>query len=126
MFCFLLLVFFGLSFDRLNVFKYCIISSILHEAGHIIVYRFFTGKWPDIEVGVFGFRMKNNVSLEKFYIEILSAGPLMNLFLVFIGLIVSEISFSLNAYVFSVINLYIFLFPGKCRIRRAGDTPYSS
>ncbi len=105
---FFIILFFGLSFDRLNIFKYCILSSVFHEIGHITAYRVFTKKIPNIEVSPFGFRMKNNVMYNKFYIFILISGPIMNLILYIITSYLLKIQFHLNIYVLNIINLIIF------------------
>lgn len=110
MFLFLVICFMGLSFDRLNIFKYCILSCIAHEAGHIFSSRICTGKWPQIKAGVFGLRMKNNVALNKHYIAILFSGPFVNIFLTIITCITLKSSFSLNKYIFMLVNAIVFIF----------------
>ncbi len=110
MFLFLLITFIGLSFDRLNIFKYCILSCLIHEAGHITAYKAFTGKWPKISVKLFGFSMENNVLLNKHFIIILFSGPLMNLICAVISIICINFSFTLDGYIFMIINSCIFVF----------------
>ena len=109
-FVFLILVFAGLSFDRLNIFKYCIAASVLHECGHIAAYRFATGTMPEIKISVFGFRMKNNVSLNKKYSLILFSGPLANLTAAIISRIINLFSFHIHLYIFSIVNSVLFVF----------------
>jgi len=110
MFLFLLITFIGLSFDRLNIFKYCVVSCLIHEAGHIIAYRIYTGKWPKISVNLFGFSMKNNVLLNKHFTAILFAGPFMNLLSAVCGAFFLYFSFSLDCYIYAIINCFIFIF----------------
>ncbi len=107
-FVFYIFIFFSLSFDRLNVFKYCIFSSVIHEIGHIAAYYFSVGKLPKIRVSLFGFRMENNVTYYKNYIFILALGPAINFLLLIISSILLKYNFSLNLYVFMLVNLIIF------------------
>ncbi len=110
MFLFLLIIFIGLSFDRLNIFKYCILSCLIHEAGHIAAYRFFLKDWPEIDAGIFGLRMHNNVSLNCYRNKIVFAGPFMNLLSAACGAFFLYFSFSLGCYIYTVINCFIFIF----------------
>ena len=108
-FLFLIIAFFGLLFDRLNVFKYCILSAILHEAGHIRAYIIAEHKFPKIKISVFGFRMENNVSHNKNYIFILLAGPFVNLIIALTALLRLRTHFSLNCYVMMAVNAVLFI-----------------
>lgn len=110
MFSFLFISFIGLSFDRLNIFKYCLISCCLHELGHILCYRFYTGYWPQINIKMFGFSMKNNVSLHKHYNKILFAGPFVNLISALYAATLCLFNFTINRYVFFTVNILIFIF----------------
>ncbi len=109
LFLFFILVYFGLFFDNMNIFKYCLVSSVFHEIRHIISYRYFIKKWPRIDVSIFGFRMQNDVSYNKYNIFILSAGPLINLFLVFLALFSNNIYPSLMWYSFASVNIIILI-----------------
>jgi len=109
LFIFLITVYFGLSFDRLNIFKYCILSSMLHEAGHITAYKLRTGKWPEIKVSLFGFTMKNNVSYGNNNIIIYAAGPIVNLLLCLFSMFLLYFGFKLKVYIFFIINAIIFI-----------------
>lgn len=108
-FIFLIILFFGLSFDRLNVFKYCIISSILHELGHIVSYRFFIKRWPEIKISIFGFKMINDIQNSNFNIVILLFGPLVNFLIVIISSFVLYFKFKLDIYVLLCVNIIIFV-----------------
>ena len=101
-------IFFGLFFDRLNIFKYCILSSFLHEAGHILRYIALTDKFPKIEFSVFGFKMKNDIKSLLQLTVILICGPLANMILVFYCFSVLSSAFSLSTYVFMIVNALIF------------------
>ncbi len=102
-------VFFSLSFDRLNIFKYCIIASLIHELGHIAVYLLTLKKLPEIEVSLFGMKMKNNILLNKNYIFILMRGPSVNLIAAVCCRLCINKTFSLDLYIFSVINAVLFI-----------------
>ncbi len=108
-FVFLILLFFGLSFDRLNIFKYCILSSVLHELGHIIAYLFCMKKFPKIKVSVFGFKICSSDINGKYYIFILSSGPLVNFLIFIFAFFYLKFKFKLNVYVLMIVNVFIFL-----------------
>ena len=109
LFVFLVVLYFGLTFDRLNIFKYCILSSCLHELGHIVAYSLFMKKLPNIDVSAFGFRMKNDASDSRYYNTILLSGPLVNLFICISCLILLKNGFNLNLYVLMTVNIVIFI-----------------
>lgn len=109
-FVFLIIIFFGLSFDRLNIFKYCIVSSIWHEIGHISAYKICTGKMPEIDVSVFGFKMKNNVLYHDNYVIILLSGPFTNFLLAAASFFLVQNQFKLNLYVFMIVNTILFIY----------------
>ena len=79
LFIFLVTVFAGLFFDRANIFLYCIVFSLLHEAGHIAAFCLCYKKRPKISISIFGIRMENNVIEHKYGCVILFSGPLVNL-----------------------------------------------
>ncbi len=109
-FIFLIILFTGLYFDIFNIFRYCIISSILHEAGHIITYRTLIGKWPVINISVFGFTMQNDIRHSARLPLVLISGPLMNLLLCIVSSVMLNINFRLNYLVFLIINAIILIF----------------
>ena len=110
LFLFFIVLYLGLFFDNMNIFRLCILSSLLHEAGHIIAYRLCYKKWPQIDVSVFGLKMKNNVILNKNAIFILLSGPFMNRAAVIFSIIYVNFRYTFNIYVFAIINLLIFIF----------------
>ncbi len=107
-FLFFILVYIGLFFDNLNVFKYCLLSSCLHELGHILSYRILIKKWPQIDISVFGFRMKNNVTSNKYMIIILISGPLTNVLISAIAAVLCNYCLTINQYILIIINIIIF------------------
>lgn len=109
LFIFLVIVFTGLYFDIFNIFKYSLISSILHETGHILAYRICLKKWPDIKISVFGFTMKNNILYSKYYPLILISGPVVNFIISILCYYYLNKSFTLNCFMFCVINAVIFV-----------------
>jgi len=108
LFLFLIVLFSGVYFDRLNIFRICILSSFLHEIGHIAAYRCLMGKMPKITVSVFGIKMKNNVSYSKYYPFIIVCGPLINLFLVIFSLFSINKSAAYNKYIWLYVNTILF------------------
>lgn len=110
LFIFFIVLFTGLFFDRLDIFRICIISSLLHEFGHIFAYRLFTNKWPEIDISVFAFRMKNNVSYYNFLIYILIRGPLVNIIICITTFYLNNISATINGYIWFTVNLILSIF----------------
>ncbi len=108
LFIFLIIVFTGLFFDRLDIFKICLISSLLHECGHIAAYRILLKKWPDIEVSAFGIKMKNNVSHSKFFILIVLRGPFINFLLAVCACMSLQQKAAFSLYIWLFVNIIIF------------------
>ena len=105
----LVIAFFALIFDELNIFFYLVISSFLHESGHIIAC-FLCGSRPHIDISVFGIKLKGypNSILKKMVVII--CGPAVNLILIIVSMILLSTEFNLNIYVFMVVNTIILLF----------------
>ena len=110
LFLFCVFLYFGLFFDNMNIFRFCIASSLLHEAGHIIAYKIYSKKWPHIDVSVFGLRMKNNVLLNRNSVLILLSGPLVNLIIMLFSIFYSNFQNSFNLYSLLLTNFCIFTF----------------
>ena len=104
------LVFYALLFDKLNIFFYFIISSALHEAGHIaacLVCR----KVPEIKVSVFGLKLSGYPTEKYKKLFVLISGPLVNVILILTFYFVFlKKEFTLNAYVFICVNVIILFF----------------
>ncbi len=109
LFIFFIVLFTGLFFDRLDIFKICLLSSAFHEAGHTIIYKLFIGKWPEIEISLFGFKMKNIVAHNKYYVFIVIRGPLVNLFLLIFSLTLYNNKATFEGYIWIIVNLIIFI-----------------
>lgn len=110
LFVFSVVIFTGLFFDRLNIFKIYIISTILHELGHIFAYCLCLKKWPHIDISLFGYKMQNNVVYCKNYTFILLRGPFINFLIILISLIFLNSKATLTVCVFFSVNLIIFIF----------------
>ncbi len=108
LFIFLIIVFTGLFFDRLDIFKICLISSLLHECGHIAAYRILLKKWPRIEISSFGITMRNNVSHSKFFIPIVLRGPFINLLLAIYACMSLQQKAAFSLYILFFVNIIIF------------------
>ena len=110
LFWFLIILFTGLYFDNLNIFRYWIVSSMLHEAGHIAAYRFLLSKWPKIEISVFGFTMINDIVYSDDLKKVLICGPAVNLRLCIISVLFLSLEFRLNCFIFLSVNTIILVF----------------
>ena len=109
-FLFTVIIFFALIYDKLNIFLFFIISSILHELGHALACFILKCKCK-IDISPFGFKLTpslNIYSYKKFFILI--SGPLVNLLICFICYFILQKQFTLSCYVFMVVNLIIGLF----------------
>ena len=109
-FVFAITIYIGLFFDNMNIFRYCMLSCILHETGHILAYRACIKKWPEIRISALGFCMKNNVTDSQKLFYILICGPLINLMAITISIISINCSFTLDKLIFVIINSIIFIF----------------
>lgn len=105
----LVLVFFALVFDRLNIFLYLIVSSVLHELGHIAACILFKIK-PHIVISPFGFKLRRYTNNKKEKLIILISGPIVNLGLVLISAVLLHNKYSLNKHIFFIVNIIIFSF----------------
>lgn len=104
------LLFFALLFDKLNIFLYLIVSSVLHEAGHIASCLIFKKK-PKIKVSIFGIKLSDYPTEKIKKLLVLSSGPFVNTILILIsyyGFLNKE--FSLNIYVFMCVNAVSLIF----------------
>ena len=110
LFLFLVMVYTGLFFDNMHIFRFALIASVIHEVGHILAYRYVMKKWPRIDISVFGFRMRNNVTQPDFLLFVLISGPLVNLFTVILAIFFSWIHLSFDLVLFGIVNLIIFIF----------------
>lgn len=110
LFIYFVILFSGLYFDRFDIFKIYIISTLIHEIAHIVAYRYFVKKWPVINISLFGYRMENNVTYIKNHSFIFLRGPLINIIIAVVSfyLILQKAEF--KRYIWLYINLIIFTF----------------
>ena len=104
----LVLIFFALMFDRLNIFFYLIISALLHEAGHIAA-DIACGYKPKVKVSVFGICLKNYPTETRKKVLVLICGPLVNIILVIVSCVLLSINFSINLYIFVCVNIVLLI-----------------
>lgn len=68
------------TFDANGWFRLSLFASACHELGHILVYRFLTGEWPEISLGFTGIcmytRQKQLPRRQELWIT--AAGPATN------------------------------------------------
>lgn len=105
----LVIAFFALIFDELNIFFYLVISSFLHESGHIIAC-FLCGSRPHIDISVFGIKLKGYPNSIMKKLVVITCGPAVNLLLIIISKYLLSNEFNLNIYVFMIINIILLLF----------------
>lgn len=103
------IVFFALVFDKLNIFASLIVCTLLHETGHVIACILLNTK-PKILFSLFGVKLCNypKNKLSKFIVLI--AGPLMNLIITVISFCCVQFDFSLKIYIFMCVNIVVLLF----------------
>ena len=103
------LIFFALIFDRLNIFFFLLVSSVLHESGHIAACILCNSK-PRISASVFGFKLSRYPDEKNKKLFVLISGPSVNFALIIVTAILLKDSFSLQKYIFLNINIIIFFF----------------
>lgn len=103
------LIFFALIFDRLNIFFFLLVSSVLHEAGHIAACILCNSK-PRISASVFGFKLSRYPDEKNKKLFVLISGPSVNLVLIIVVSLLLKDGFSLQKYIFLNINFIIFVF----------------
>ena len=106
---YIILIFFALLFDRLNIFAYLIFSSLCHEAGHILVCKLL-GYTPAVKLSVSGAKLSGYPQSRYQKLAVLVAGPFVNLLFVIISSLMLSAEFSLDVYVFCCVNAVILLF----------------
>lgn len=109
-FVFFTAVFFGLYFDTLNIFKFCIVSSALHEAGHIAAHIIILKQMPKIKITIFGFVMQYPEGNNRNLWLVTLCGPLVNIIACCVSFLLLQNRFTLNLYVFMCVNAVIFIF----------------
>ncbi len=102
-------IFFALLFDRLNIFFYVLISSILHEAGHIVACVLFKIK-PVIKLSLFGIKLCTYPAQRSKKLCVVLAGPFINLISAIISYSFLMEKYSLQMYVFFAVNTIILCF----------------
>ena len=104
------IIFFALLFDKLNIFLYLIVSSVLHETGHIAACLIFKNK-PKIKVSLFGIKLYDYPTEKNKKLVVLLSGPIVNIILILISYFCFlNKEFSLNIYVFMCVNAVILIF----------------
>lgn len=103
------IIFFALIFDRLNIFLFLIISSILHETGHIAVC-IISGVKPVVKPSVFGIKLCNYPKTRVKKTAVVMAGPFTNFIIILICYYLLKNDFRLNIYIFMLVNTVVFIF----------------
>ena len=108
-FLLMVFVFYALIFDRLNIFLSLIVSSLLHESGHIIA-DIICGYKPILKISLFGICLVNYPADNRRKFIVLICGPMVNVIIIIICRIFLKINFRLNLYIFMCVNLVILIF----------------
>ncbi len=102
-----------LIFYRQTVVMLCLLSSVLHEGGHLIFMLAFGEKILSVTFGAFGVRIervsKANLSYKKEALIALG-GIIINFLLAFLGGMYYYFTKSENALMFSFINIFVAAF----------------
>lgn len=72
---------FALAFDSTGILRIGLLCALLHETGHILVYRRQWHHWPDLQLSLFGVRLLLRGQFLSSGQELLlaAAGPAFNL-----------------------------------------------
>lgn len=72
---------FALSLDETGIVRIGLVCALLHESGHIAMYRYLWGRWPDLQISPWGIclltRGKFLNPIQEFLLA--AAGPAVNL-----------------------------------------------
>lgn len=72
---------FALAWDGSGILRIGLFCTLLHESGHLVMYRFLWGRWPDLQISPFGccllLRGVSMTPAQEFCLA--AAGPLCNL-----------------------------------------------
>ena len=106
---YLVLLFFALLFDKLNIIFFLLFSALMHECGHIAACMMCRTN-PKIKLSVFGIRLYNYPvkRLQKFFV--LLCGPSVNFLLIIVSFIKLNNHFTIDCYIFMCVNIVIFIF----------------
>ena len=78
-FCTLAALFFLLGRDSAGLIRLSFGAALLHESGHLLVYRRLQGRWPALKVTLTGFSLAAGALSRKNDFWVTLAGPLANL-----------------------------------------------
>ncbi|MBQ8647226.1 MAG: peptidase [Oscillospiraceae bacterium] len=99
--------------DHDGLFRLGLLASVLHEWGHVLVYRLLTGRWPRLCVDGLGIGLELG-SLElptRRELALAAAGPAVNLFLAAAGwLWVTRVKAGYYPAFFAAANLCVGVF----------------
>lgn len=72
---------FSLAWDGSGILRTGLLCALLHEAGHLVTYRFLWGNWPDLQVSPFGLciLLRGKFFRPEEELILAAAGPMVNL-----------------------------------------------
>lgn len=109
-----LVTLFGLSFllawDSAGIVRIGLLCALLHETGHLLVYRWQWHRWPDLQLSPFGIclLMRGTAMTPQQELLLASAGPLTNFLVCCLVLLWMEHTcYSYTGYWFASTNLLV-------------------
>lgn len=107
----LCLLAFSLAWDSTGVLRIGLGCALLHESGHILVYRLQWGHWPDLQLSPFGIcmRLRGVALTARQELLLAAAGPLVNLVLCCAVLLAMDLTghYAYAGYWFAGSNLLV-------------------
>lgn len=72
---------FALAWDGSGILRLGLLCALLHESGHLLMFRWIWGHWPDLEISPFGLCLLLRGTAMEPHQECMlaAAGPLINL-----------------------------------------------
>lgn len=101
---------FLLAWDSAGVVRIGLLCALLHETGHLLVYRWQWHHWPDLQLSPTGIclMMRGTAMTPRQELLLAAAGPLVNLTACCLVLLWMEhTQYSYNGYWFASTNLLV-------------------
>lgn len=105
----LFFIFIGCLFDVGGVFRFTVISALIHELGHIVAYFYIREEFPKVRITPVGLAMSvgpTDLTVDE-EIVVAAAGPLCNFYLAMIFLSLASVQGAYGTYFFGCVNLLI-------------------
>lgn len=100
-----------LAFDGTGVLRIGLACALLHEGAHVLVYRYFWHRWPDLALSPFGIclLLRGTIMTSEQELLLAAAGPLANFAASILTLFIMENAgyYSYRGYWFACTNLLV-------------------